>query len=98
MLVRIVKMKFKTEAIEAFQDLFQKNKLKIREFEGCQRLELYQDQNDKTIFFTYSYWESESHLNSYRHSAFFAEVWKATKAGLSQNAEAWSLDKLVELY
>lgn len=97
MLVRIVKMKFKPEAVESFQDLFQKNKEKIRQFEGCQRLEFYQDQKDKTLFFTYSYWESESHLNSYRHSALFAEVWKATKAGFSQKAEAWSLNKLVEL-
>ncbi len=97
MLVRIVKMKFEPKAVEGFRDLFQKNKKKIRQFEGCQRLELYQDQKDQTTFFTYSYWESESHLNSYRHSALFAEVWKATKAGFSQKAEAWSLDKLVEL-
>lgn len=90
-------MKFEPDAVKSFQDLFQKNRDKIRQFDGCQRLELYQDQKDKTLFFTYSYWESETHLNSYRHSALFAEVWKATKIGFSQKAEAWSLDKLVEL-
>lgn len=90
-------MQFEPEAVEGFQNLFKMNKEKIRHFEGCQRLELYQDQNNACIFFTYSYWESESDLNSYRHSALFAEVWKATKAGFAQKAEAWSLDKLVEL-
>ncbi|GAA0757289.1 putative quinol monooxygenase [Psychroflexus lacisalsi] len=97
MLVRIVKMKFTPEAVEDFQSLFKKNKEKIRHFEGCRRLELYQDQNNSSIFFTYSYWESESHLNAYRHSDLFAYVWKATKAKFSDKAEAWSLDKLVEL-
>lgn len=90
-------MTFKPEAVEAFQDVFQNNKENIRSFEGCQHLELYQDLNDKTIFFTYSYWKSESHLNAYRHSALFAEVWKATKAGFSQKAEAWSLNQLEKL-
>lgn len=90
-------MQFETEAIESFQELFHKNKDKIRGFEGCNRLELYQDQNDATIFFTYSYWESESHLNTYRYSELFSKVWKATKAGFSKKAEAWSLNKLVEL-
>ncbi|SDG54671.1 putative quinol monooxygenase [Psychroflexus sediminis] len=97
MLIRIVKMKFEPEAVEGFLHLFQKNKEKIRHFEGCQRLELYQDQKDRSLFFTYSYWQSESHLNAYRHSALFAEVWKATRAGFSQKAEAWSLDKRIEL-
>ncbi|MFD0932994.1 putative quinol monooxygenase [Psychroflexus salinarum] len=97
MLVRIVKMQFNPEAIVGFRNLFEENKEKIRQFGGCQRLELYQDQKDKSIFFTYSYWESESHLNAYRNSDLFAEVWKATKARFSEKAEAWSLNKLVEL-
>jgi len=97
MLVRIVKMKFKKEAVENFQELFQNSKKKIRGFEGCHRLELYQDQKDCSQFFTYSYWASEKHLNNYRNSALFAEVWKATKVGFSMKAEAWSVNKLVEL-
>lgn len=97
MLVRIVKMKFKPEAVEGFLALFHKNKEKIRHFEGCQHLELFRSQHDETMFFTYSYWSSEEHLNAYRHSDLFSKVWSSTKAGFSQKAEAWSLDKLVEL-
>jgi hypothetical protein len=90
-------MKFKEEAVENFQELFQNSKEKIRHFEGCQRLEFYQDQKDSSQFFTYSYWVSEKHLNNYCNSILFAEVWKATKAGFSEKAQVWSLDKLVEL-
>ncbi|WP_019038186.1 putative quinol monooxygenase [Psychroflexus tropicus] len=97
MLIRIVKMKFEIKAVDAFLELFDENKEKIRGFEGCKHLELYRDQKDRTLFFTYSYWASESHLNSYRHSALFAEVWKATKKGFSHKPEAWSLDQLIEL-
>ena len=97
MLVRIVKMKFEAKAVDDFLELFHKNKEKIRGFEGCEHLELLRDQNDQTLFFTYSYWTSETHLDAYRHSSLFAEVWKATKKGFSNKAEAWSLDQLVEL-
>lgn len=97
MLVRIVKMKFKPEAVESFKMLFKDNKEKIRHFEGCRRLELYQDQSDASLFFTYSYWESKFHLDTYRHSQLFTDVWKITKAGFSEKPEAWSLNKLEEL-
>jgi quinol monooxygenase YgiN len=97
MLIRIVKMEFEANAVDGFLELFHKNKNKIRHFEGCEHLELYRDQNNKNIFFTYSYWVSETDLNVYRHSSLFAEVWKATKAGFSKKAEAWSVDQLVEL-
>ena len=56
MLVRIVKMTFKKEEIENFKKMFDKKKQHIRNFEGCKFLELYQDKNTPTIFFTYSYW------------------------------------------
>lgn len=97
MLVRIVKMKFKEERIEKFLENFDQIKDKIRGFEGCQLLELYRDKNDKCIFFTYSYWDSEKQLNMYRASPMFEEVWKETKSMFAEKAEAWSLDKLRSL-
>jgi hypothetical protein len=33
-------------------------------------LELYQDKNNKSIFFTYSYWETENDLENYRNWNF----------------------------
>ena len=94
MLVRIVHMKFEADKIEAFLDNFDGIKSKIRSFHGCQKLELYRDQNDPTRFFTYSYWDSEQDLNAYRSSPMFEEVWKKTKSMFSERAQAWSLDKV----
>lgn len=94
MLVRIVHMKFKTTEIDAFLENFDSIQSKIRSFRGCQKLELYQDQQDPTRFFTYSYWDSEEDLNAYRASPMFEEVWKKTKSMFSERAQAWSLDKI----
>ncbi len=40
MLVRIVKLTFKKENIASFETIFEKNKKKIRQVEGCTFLEL----------------------------------------------------------
>ena len=54
MFTRIVKMEFKSEEVINFLSKFDIVKEKIRAFEGCTFLELYQDKNNKNIFFTYS--------------------------------------------
>ncbi|HET8887005.1 MAG TPA: antibiotic biosynthesis monooxygenase family protein [Salinimicrobium sp.] len=97
MIVRIVKMTFRTEETDKFQQIFEKRKLQIRASEGCQFLELYRDKNQDNIFFTYSYWENEDALNAYRHSDLFKLVWPETKSLFEKPAEAWSVEKLVSL-
>ncbi len=97
MIVRIVKMTFESSEIESFKAMFDSKKTLIRNFEGCQFLELYQDHNNKSIFFTYSYWTSEEALNAYRHSELFKEVWAQTKKKFADKPEAWSVNKLVSL-
>ncbi|MHA6281129.1 putative quinol monooxygenase [Salinimicrobium sp. CAU 1759] len=94
MLVRIVKMTFEPSKIEAFQELFERKRNKIRGFEGNEFLELYQDKNNKNIFFTYSYWKDEEALENYRVSSLFKEVWSETKQMFSGKPEAWSVDKV----
>jgi heme-degrading monooxygenase HmoA len=97
MLIRIVKMRFQEDKIEAFLTNFEEVKFNIRNFEGNRFLELYQDKNDNRIFFTCSYWENEEALERYRNSPLFNEVWSYTKTLFSDKPEAWSLDKLVTL-
>ena len=97
MFIRIVKMKFKEENISQFKNVFEENKETIRGFEGCTFLELYQDKHDATIFFTYSYWEEEKHLEVYRNSDFFKGVWSNTKTLFSDKPEAWSVNKIESL-
>ncbi|MFD1061920.1 putative quinol monooxygenase [Winogradskyella litorisediminis] len=97
MLVRIVKLSFKPEKIDEFLANFEANKLKIRAFEGCHFLELYREQNNTNVFFTYSYWTSETELNNYRHSELFKSVWAKTKPIFNAKPEAWSVEKLASL-
>ncbi|MHC0448024.1 putative quinol monooxygenase [Flavobacterium sp. 3-218] len=97
MFVRIVKMSFHEENIPAFLENFKSIKHKIRNAEGNRFLELYQDKNNKEIFFTYSYWETEADLENYRNSELFDSVWTFTKKLFNAKPEAWSVDKLVSL-
>jgi len=97
MFTRIVKMEFKPEEISLFQSNFEKIKEKIRSFPGCTFLELYQDKNDSTIFFTYSRWENESDLEIYRNSDLFKNVWTTTKLMFRSKPQAWSVDTLHSL-
>ena len=79
MLIRVVRMVFQEEKVTDFLAVFNDSKEKIRGFEGCKHMELLQDHNLPHIFMTYSYWESEEHLNNYRKSELFGQVWPATK-------------------
>ena len=72
-------------------------KEKIRAFDGCTFLELYQDKNNKNIFFTYSKWEKESDLENYRTRNIFRSVWAKTKPMFRSKAKAWSIDTLYSL-
>lgn len=91
MIKRIVKLTFQTEKIQDFKTLFEGVKNRIRQFPGCEHLELWQDQQDPRIFFTYSFWQSPKDLENYRHSDLFKSTWKATKALFDDRPEAWSV-------
>jgi len=92
MITRIVKMTFREEEINAFQTFFEERRQLIRNFEGCTHLELWQDKANPTVFFTYSHWHSESHLNAYRSSDFFADTWTLTKQKFAAKPEAWTVE------
>ena len=97
MFTRIVKMEFNKEEIPTFLINFEKIKEKIRAFEGCSFLELYQDKNNTDIFFTYSRWDTPSDLENYRNSELFKKVWATTKPMFRSKAQAWSVDTLHSL-
>lgn len=91
MIVRIVQMTFQEDKVDAFTTLFQERKERIRHFEGCRHLELWQDAHSSNIFFTYSIWDSELHLDKYRFSEFFKDTWAYTKALFADKPQAWSV-------
>ncbi|WP_113925740.1 putative quinol monooxygenase [Cognataquiflexum aquatile] len=97
MLVRVVRMTFREEAVKAFLENFEANKQKIRNFPGCSHLELWQDENNKNIFMTYSHWQSEESLNQYRDSELFKTVWSFTKTLFAEKPVAFSSKKIQEL-
>ena len=97
MFVRIVKMGFHEEHTDTFLLIFDAKKEFIRRNKGCQLLELYRDKTDPSIFFTYSYWETEQDLDNYRNSELFKGVWTDTKKLFNKKPEAWSVDKTMIL-
>lgn len=97
MFVRIVKMSFEPSKVDDFLAYFESKKNLIRNFDGCEFLELYRDKKNTNIFFTYSYWRDESDLENYRTSELFKKVWAITKQSFNAKPEAWSVDKLISL-
>ncbi len=93
MIVRIVKMIFREEEVQNFQDLFNERKQLIRTFEGCRHLELWQEKGKPNVFFTYSIWDSEQHLDHYRFSELFKDTWAKTKALFAESPQAWSVEQ-----
>ena len=95
--MRIVKMSFKEDKIDDFIKSFNNSKEKIRNTQGCKLLELYRDKTNPTVFFTYSYWDTELDLENYRNSQLFKNVWNITKLLFKDKPEAWSVDKVYSL-
>lgn len=94
MIIRIVKMEFKKESIGIFLSKFEEVKSKIRQFDGCEHLKLWQDIHNPEVVFTYSYWKSQEHLDIYRHSSLFLDTWSFSKKIFARKAQAWSVTEL----
>jgi len=94
MIKRFVKMTFKLENIERFKDIFNASKHLIAAMEGCNHVELLQDINTPTVFFTLSIWDDPKYLEAYRQSALFEGVWAKTKILFDAKPEAWSVNNI----
>jgi len=96
-MIRIVKLTLREECVADFLANFEQQKAHIRAFEGVQHLELLNDKNNPNIYFTYSVWISEQHLENYRNSDLFKGIWAVTKPMFAAKAEAWSTESLERL-
>jgi quinol monooxygenase YgiN len=72
-------MTFRPDALPDFFALFEETAPKIRGFEGCHHLELWEDVRYPNILTTYSHWEDAAALDAYRHSDLFRSTWAKTK-------------------
>ena len=90
-LTRIVRMTFRPDAVAAFRAVFEESKHRIRTFDGCLHLELWQDEADPHILITYSKWKSAAALEAYRESEVFRSTWTRTKVLFAAKPQAFSV-------
>jgi quinol monooxygenase YgiN len=95
MLIRYVRMTFREDKIEEFQEIFETSKDKIKAMEGCQYLELLRDINQPNVFMTHSHWNSGTDLNNYRDSELFRTTWAKTKVLFAEKPLAFSVESLI---
>ncbi|MAI23630.1 MAG: antibiotic biosynthesis monooxygenase [Crocinitomicaceae bacterium] len=90
MLLRVVKMEFHPSNVKAFDSLFDRIHVRIESMPGCHQVLLLHGHGDGAVRTTLSWWEDEIHLEAYRKSELFGEVWPKTKALFSAPPVAWS--------
>ncbi|MCO5260163.1 MAG: antibiotic biosynthesis monooxygenase [Crocinitomicaceae bacterium] len=85
-------MTFEENKINDFLTFFDSIKHIVNNFPGCNGMQLLQDKQHPFIVFTYSNWQDESNLETYRNSDDFKRIWSTIKPWFAQKAEAWSVD------
>jgi quinol monooxygenase YgiN len=93
MLIRIVRMTFRPDAVPAFLEIFAAAQPKIVAQPGCRSVRLWRDSQTPHTLATYSIWESEEALNQYRRSELFGSVWPRTKALFESPAQTFSFEE-----
>ncbi|MDZ4844090.1 MAG: antibiotic biosynthesis monooxygenase [Chitinophagales bacterium] len=91
MIIRIVKLTFQPDRVDDFTGIFNKEKATILSFDGCKRVELWEDTDRDNVFFTYSEWRDKQALEDYRNSAFFKATWARAKTLFADKPNAWSV-------
>jgi len=97
MLIRIVRMHFTEAGVGEFLEIFRNNMNAIRDFEGCDHLELMKDIDDPLTYTTLSYWKDSDSLEKYRKSELFGGVWGTVKTLFSERSQAFTLEKYIVL-
>ncbi len=88
-------MTFDPSKVDYFiEEVFNKSKTFIRNFEGCSHLELHRDVMHPNVLYTYSIWKNTDCLNVYRNSELFKDTWAKTKVLFADKPRAFSLEKL----
>jgi len=94
MLVRLVRMTFREDALPDFHTIFNRSKQHIRAFPGNRHLELLSDPSHPAVRMTYSLWDSADDLEAYRQSDLFRTTWAATRLLFAERAIAFSGERM----
>ena len=79
MLIRLVRMTFRPDALDDFLVHFDRVSPHIRAFEGCTYLELWHGHRFSNICTTHSHWTGPDALEAYRRSDLFRSTWAEVK-------------------
>ncbi len=90
MIIRVVRMTFEPGKVEEFLVIFNGARDRIRHFEGCLHLDLWQDVDAPNVYTTCSHWQSAADLENYRQSTLFKTTWAQTKVLFAEKAVAFS--------
>ncbi len=98
MVIRIVRITLRPEAVEDFLVLFDAAAPKIRAFDGCRHLELWRETGLAHVMTSYSHWTQPIALDRYRQSVLFKETWAKAKPlfGARPEATSWHVLRTVE--
>lgn len=90
MLVRIVRLTIDPEELDTFLEAFDTAAPRIRQFPGCNHLELWQALNPPNVCTTCSHWSDSEALEAYRNSELFRSTWTIVKPLFTAPPEAHS--------
>jgi hypothetical protein len=93
---RIVKMTFHKNHCEDFETYFNEIKNQVGNQPGCHGVKLLKEENETGVYFTYSVWDSQEHLDAYRFTPLFKMVWPKVKEWFADKPEAWSTTVILE--
>ncbi len=84
-------MEFDPGKVSDFLLLFEEVRGQIAARQGCTHLELCKDASLENVYYTFSIWEKEQDLESYRCSELFEKTWARTKVLFCAKPQAYSL-------
>jgi heme oxygenase (mycobilin-producing) len=90
-------MRFTEAGVGEFLEIFEANKIAIRNFPGCTHLQLLKDAKESNCYTTLSQWVDAPSLEAYSKSELFSGVWGRVKILFSERTQAFSLEKFIEL-
>ncbi len=94
MLIRLVRMRFRSEEVERFLALYDQAYPIIVGQPGCRSVQLVREIDDPAAFATWSVWDDAAALDAYRRSAFFRGFWPEVKALFRAPAQAVSFEEM----
>jgi quinol monooxygenase YgiN len=94
MVERIVRLEFAPDKVVEFKTIFEEVKAKVRNSPGCLGMTLFVDAESPSVFYTISQWDSEEHLEAYRHSDLFQSSWSRMRVLFNGKPQAFTIKEV----